>query len=176
MDVVQISKGDQKAALEMLSAVLWLGNITFSAKEHESHVTVNENEGEKLFFWVQKCIVDVRQCWNSWDFEIPNTVGAANYVDVMPLGSKDACIFMISWHDVLRLLRASAFPMMISTYHSLAQACATAVSTSVRWISKAWQASKVLFLVYGVLGLLKKRWRRCCQRHESWICLIFYNM
>lgn len=50
MDVMQISKEDQKAVFEMLSAVLWLGNITFFVKEHESHVTVNENEGNKFIY------------------------------------------------------------------------------------------------------------------------------
>ena len=46
MDVMQISKDDQENAFAMLSAVLWLGNITFSVIDNENHVSVNDDEGE----------------------------------------------------------------------------------------------------------------------------------
>ena len=45
MNVVQISKEDQEQSFEMLSAVLWLGNISFCVTEHDNHVVVEENEG-----------------------------------------------------------------------------------------------------------------------------------
>jgi hypothetical protein len=45
MNVVQISKEDQEQSFEMLSAVLWLGNINFCVVEHDNHVVVEENEG-----------------------------------------------------------------------------------------------------------------------------------
>lgn len=45
MNVVQISKEDQAQAFEMLSAVLWIGNITFRNAENDNHVVVDENEG-----------------------------------------------------------------------------------------------------------------------------------
>ncbi|KAJ7518383.1 hypothetical protein O6H91_21G066400 [Diphasiastrum complanatum] len=44
MDVVQISKVDQKNAFCMLAAVLWLGNVTFSICDSENHVVVDDNE------------------------------------------------------------------------------------------------------------------------------------
>ena len=46
MDVVQITKEDQEAAFGMISAVLWLGNITFSVREQDNHVAVDDNEGK----------------------------------------------------------------------------------------------------------------------------------
>lgn len=46
MNVVQISKEDQEQSFEMLSAVLWLGNITFRVVEHDSHVVVDDNDGK----------------------------------------------------------------------------------------------------------------------------------
>jgi myosin-5 len=45
MNVVQISNEDQEQAFEMLSAVLWLGNITFHIVDHDN-VIVDENEGK----------------------------------------------------------------------------------------------------------------------------------
>lgn len=45
MNVVQISKEDQAQAFEMLSAVLWIGNITFRNVENDNHVVVDESEG-----------------------------------------------------------------------------------------------------------------------------------
>lgn len=55
MNVVQISKEDQDSAFAMISAVLWLGNITFSVIDNENHVSVDDNEGEFvpsfLFIW-----------------------------------------------------------------------------------------------------------------------------
>ena len=80
-----------------------------------------------------------------WGFGTPNIPGAYNHIYFASFGSKDASIFMIAWYDTLRFLMASTFPMMISTCYSLSigQACATAISSSVRWIPKAWLAAIV---------------------------------
>lgn len=48
MDVMQISKEEQENAFAMLSAVLWLGNITFSVIDNENHVSVDDDEGESM--------------------------------------------------------------------------------------------------------------------------------
>lgn len=48
MNVVQISKEDQEQSFEMLSAVLWLGNITFRAVEHDSHVLVDDDDAVEV--------------------------------------------------------------------------------------------------------------------------------
>jgi hypothetical protein len=48
MNVVQISKQDQEQTFEMLSAVLWLGNISFGVVEHDNHAVVDENEGNSF--------------------------------------------------------------------------------------------------------------------------------
>jgi myosin-5 len=45
MNVVQISTEDQVEVFQMLSAVLWLGNITFHIMEHDN-VVVDDNEGK----------------------------------------------------------------------------------------------------------------------------------
>ena len=45
MNVVQISKEDQEQSFEMLSAILWLGNIAFGVVEYDNHAVVDENEG-----------------------------------------------------------------------------------------------------------------------------------
>ncbi|URE22813.1 MYSc [Musa troglodytarum] len=45
LDVIKISKEDQKNVFSMLAAVLWLGNITFSVIDNENHVEVILGEG-----------------------------------------------------------------------------------------------------------------------------------
>lgn len=49
MDVVHISKDDQESVFAMLSAVLWLGNVSFSVIDNENHVEPVEDEGEIWF-------------------------------------------------------------------------------------------------------------------------------
>ncbi|XP_004498109.1 myosin-1-like [Cicer arietinum] len=44
LDVVHISKEDQETVFAMLSAVLWLGNISFTVIDNENHVQAVENE------------------------------------------------------------------------------------------------------------------------------------
>jgi myosin-5 len=46
MDDVQITKDEQQTVFEMLSAVLWLGNITFSIIDDENHVRVDDSQGK----------------------------------------------------------------------------------------------------------------------------------
>ncbi|KAG0563594.1 hypothetical protein KC19_8G043800 [Ceratodon purpureus] len=58
MNVVQISKEDQELTFEMLSAVLWLGNITFSVVEHDNHAVVDENEAVKVAAALLHCDAD----------------------------------------------------------------------------------------------------------------------
>lgn len=45
MDIVHISKDDQESVFAMLSAVLWLGNVSFSVIDNENHVEPIEDEG-----------------------------------------------------------------------------------------------------------------------------------
>ncbi|XP_065019480.1 myosin-1-like isoform X3 [Musa acuminata AAA Group] len=45
LDVIKISKEDQKNVFSMLAAVLWLGNIAFSVIDNENHVKVILGEG-----------------------------------------------------------------------------------------------------------------------------------
>ena len=49
MNVVQICEEDQEEAFELLSAILWLGNITFRVVENENHVVVEDNEGNSCY-------------------------------------------------------------------------------------------------------------------------------
>lgn len=49
MKVVQISQSDQENAFSMLAAVLWIGNINFSVIDNESHVTIDDKDGECHF-------------------------------------------------------------------------------------------------------------------------------
>ena len=65
MDDVQITKDEQHIIFEMLSAVLWLGNITFSIIDDENHVCVDNNEGKVT------SIADIfhessQSCWFSY--------------------------------------------------------------------------------------------------------------
>lgn len=55
MNVVQISKEDQDSAFAMISAVLWLGNITFSVIDNENHVSVDDNEAVSHAAKLLKC-------------------------------------------------------------------------------------------------------------------------
>ncbi|KAG0602597.1 hypothetical protein M758_10G025900 [Ceratodon purpureus] len=48
MNVVQICEEDQEEAFELLSAILWLGNITFRVVENENHVVVEDNEAVEV--------------------------------------------------------------------------------------------------------------------------------
>ncbi|KAL5986854.1 hypothetical protein ACLOJK_015188 [Asimina triloba] len=45
LDAVQVCQEDQENAFEMLAAVLWLGNISFSVIDNENHVEVVAAEG-----------------------------------------------------------------------------------------------------------------------------------
>ncbi|VAH44871.1 unnamed protein product [Triticum turgidum subsp. durum] len=45
LDIVQISGENQMELFSMLAVVLWLGNISFSVIDNESHVEVDSNEG-----------------------------------------------------------------------------------------------------------------------------------
>lgn len=45
LDVVHVSKTDQETVFAMLSAVLWLGNISFTVLDNENHVEPVEDEG-----------------------------------------------------------------------------------------------------------------------------------
>ncbi|XWS52002.1 hypothetical protein CRYUN_Cryun11dG0030300 [Craigia yunnanensis] len=44
LDIVQICKEEQEQAFAMLSAVLWLGNISFQAIDNENHVVASADE------------------------------------------------------------------------------------------------------------------------------------
>lgn len=50
MNVVQICEEDQEQAFELLSAILWLGNITFCVVEHDNHVVIEDDEGYYFYF------------------------------------------------------------------------------------------------------------------------------
>ncbi|CAI9097053.1 OLC1v1033349C1 [Oldenlandia corymbosa var. corymbosa] len=45
LDVVHVSKSDQESVFAMLSAVLWLGNISFTVIDNDNHVEPVEDEG-----------------------------------------------------------------------------------------------------------------------------------
>ncbi|KAJ8629100.1 hypothetical protein MRB53_022423 [Persea americana] len=64
LDILQISKENQENAFAMLSAVLWLGNISFSVIENENHVEVVADEEHLL----QEYYHD-RIDWTKVDFE-----------------------------------------------------------------------------------------------------------
>lgn len=59
LDILQISKENQENGFAMLSAVLWLGNISFSVIDNENHVEVVADEGiyilvmYQIFFSIQ---------------------------------------------------------------------------------------------------------------------------
>jgi hypothetical protein len=48
LDIVHVSKEDQESVFAMLSAVLWLGNVSFSIVDNENHVEPLADEGNIL--------------------------------------------------------------------------------------------------------------------------------
>ncbi|XP_024397400.1 myosin-1 [Physcomitrium patens] len=58
MNVVQICKEDQQKVFELLSAVLWLGNIVFRVSEPDNHVVVVDNEAVEIAAALLGCEVD----------------------------------------------------------------------------------------------------------------------
>lgn len=55
LNVVQVCEEDQEQAFELLSAILWLGNVTFSVVEQENYVVIQDNEGS-IYFQKLHCI------------------------------------------------------------------------------------------------------------------------
>lgn len=52
LDVVHVSKEDQESVFAMLAAVLWLGNVSFTAVDNENYVEPVADEGDN--FWKNK--------------------------------------------------------------------------------------------------------------------------
>lgn len=46
LDIVHISKEDQRSVFAMLAAVLWLGNISFNVIDNENHVEAVADESK----------------------------------------------------------------------------------------------------------------------------------
>jgi myosin heavy subunit len=49
MNIVHISKEDQENVFAMVSAVLWLGDVSFSVIDNENHVETIIDEGKISF-------------------------------------------------------------------------------------------------------------------------------
>lgn len=64
MSVVQICEEEQEQVFELLSAVLWLGNITFCVVEPDNHVVVKDKEGSSTsyVFYILFFILIVTPC------------------------------------------------------------------------------------------------------------------
>ncbi|CAL5402252.1 unnamed protein product [Camellia sinensis] len=45
LDIVHVSKEDQESVFKMLTAVLWLGNVSFKVIDNENHVEPVADEG-----------------------------------------------------------------------------------------------------------------------------------
>lgn len=48
LDIVHVSKDDQESVFAMLTAVLWLGNVSFTVIDNENHVEAVVDEGKDL--------------------------------------------------------------------------------------------------------------------------------
>ncbi|KAL7233936.1 hypothetical protein ACSBR1_017524 [Camellia fascicularis] len=48
LDIVHVSKEDQESVFKMLTAVLWLGNVSFTVIDNENHVEPVADEGNNL--------------------------------------------------------------------------------------------------------------------------------
>ena len=48
LDIVHVSKEDQESVFAMLSAVLWMGNVSFTVIDNENHVEAVADEGSNL--------------------------------------------------------------------------------------------------------------------------------
>lgn len=49
MNIVHISKEDQENVFAMISAVLWLGDVSFTIIDNENHVEIVVDEGTGKF-------------------------------------------------------------------------------------------------------------------------------
>jgi myosin V len=49
MNIVHISKEDQENVFSMISAVLWLGDVSFTIIDNENHVEIAVDEGTGKF-------------------------------------------------------------------------------------------------------------------------------
>ncbi|KAJ3680383.1 hypothetical protein LUZ60_016661 [Juncus effusus] len=58
MNVVHISKENQEQVFSILSAVLWLGNISFAIIDNEEHVQLIQDEGAHTFCKLIGCSID----------------------------------------------------------------------------------------------------------------------
>lgn len=47
MNIVHISKEDQENVFAMVSAVLWLGDVSFTVIDNENHVEIIVDEGKR---------------------------------------------------------------------------------------------------------------------------------
>uniref|UniRef100_A0A452YHE9 Myosin motor domain-containing protein n=1 Tax=Aegilops tauschii subsp. strangulata TaxID=200361 RepID=A0A452YHE9_AEGTS len=47
MNIVHISQEDQDNVFAMVSAVLWLGDVSFTIIDNENHVEITVEEGKK---------------------------------------------------------------------------------------------------------------------------------
>lgn len=48
LDIVHVSKEDQESVFAMISAVLWLGNVSFTVIDNENHVEAVADESKIL--------------------------------------------------------------------------------------------------------------------------------
>uniref|UniRef100_A0A7N0TUK0 Myosin-1-like n=1 Tax=Kalanchoe fedtschenkoi TaxID=63787 RepID=A0A7N0TUK0_KALFE len=61
MNTVHISKEDQQSVFAMLSAVLWVGNVSFTVIDNENHVVADLNEGLSTVAELIQCDVAALQ-------------------------------------------------------------------------------------------------------------------
>jgi hypothetical protein len=73
MNIVHISKEDQENVFAMVSAVLWLGDVSFTVIDNENHVEIIVDEGKlnHLIFTVIDT-PSVPNCRSFWHFKVHN--------------------------------------------------------------------------------------------------------
>ncbi|AQK64915.1 Myosin-3 [Zea mays] len=58
MDIVHISKEDQENVFAMVSAVLWLGDVSFTVIDNENHVEIIADEASKMVAELLGCSIE----------------------------------------------------------------------------------------------------------------------
>nr|XP_027095325.1 myosin-1-like [Coffea arabica]XP_027095326.1 myosin-1-like [Coffea arabica] len=91
LDVVHVSKTDQESVFAMLSAVLWLGNISFTVLDNENHVEPVEDEGLVNVATLIGCgIAELKLALSTRKMKVRNDIIVQNLTLSQAIDTRDA--------------------------------------------------------------------------------------
>ncbi|KAL3502311.1 hypothetical protein ACH5RR_036760 [Cinchona calisaya] len=91
LDVVHVSKTDQESVFAMLSAVLWMGNISFTVVDNENHVEPVEDEGLVNVAMLIGCgIMELKLALSTRKMKVRNDIIVQNLTLSQAIDTRDA--------------------------------------------------------------------------------------